>query len=220
MGQRVLIVDDDHFTRMALSAVLTSLGYEVVADVGSVINAMDVGRTMRPDLAVLDLDLGEGPTGIDLAHGLRGLLPNIGLVMLSSYADPRFIGKRSRPLPEGAVFITKQQLGDASVLDQAIQRALMLDSVDENQSTLPESDDNLVVKRQLTDTQIELMRLVAAGFSNAEIARRLWITEAGVNRAITRLVKQLDLDVTKERNPRVLIARTYAELAGRSVAHE
>ena len=72
----------------------------------------------------------------------------------------------------------------------------------------------------LTDTQIEMMRLIAAGYSNAEIAKRMWITEDGVNRAVTRLVKQLGLQVSKEHNTRVLISRAYAELAGRMVPGE
>ena len=65
-----------------------------------------------------------------------------------------------------------------------------------------------------------MMRLIAAGYSNAEIAKRMWITEDGVNRAVTRLVKQLGLQVTKEHNTRVLISRAYAELAGRTVPGE
>ena len=72
----------------------------------------------------------------------------------------------------------------------------------------------------LTDAQIEMMRLIAAGYSNAEIAKRMWITEDGVNRAVTRVVKQLGLQVDKEHNTRVLISRAYAGLAGRTVPGE
>lgn len=218
MDHGVLLVDDDDFTRMALTAVLASLHYDVVGQAATVAQAMDAARATRPTLAVVDLDLGEGPSGIDLAHGLRGLLPSIGLVMLSSYADPRFLGRRSRPLPEGAVFVTKQKLGDASVLRAALQRAYTFDS-----DTVDVVSDHGVAREApvaLSDTQIELMRLISAGLSNAEIARRMWITEAGVNRGVTRLVKQLGLVVTKDRNARMLIARAYADVAGRSVVHD
>ena len=213
MSQGVLIVDDDDFTRMALSAVVSSLGYEVLAHVGTVVEAMDAARAAPVDVALIDLDLGEGPTGIDLAHGLRSLRPTIGIVVLSSYVEPRFLGRRSRPLPNEAEFLTKQELGDPNVLGAALERALGLDigaRATVSSLALP----------SLSESQIEMMRLIAAGFSNAEIARRMWITEAGVNRAVTRLVKQLGLDVTRERNPRVLIARAYAELAGRSVVRD
>ena len=207
--QRVLLVDDDDFTRMTLRAVLVSLGYDVIGDAANVIAAMDLARSGRPDLAVIDLDLGEGPTGIDLAHGLRTLLPGIGLVMLSSYADPRFIGRRTRPLPDGTQYLSKQSVGDTRVLDEALHKSL--DRVD---TACPAEG------KSLTDAQIEMMRLIAAGYSNAEIAKRMWITEDGVNRAVTRLVKQLGLQVSKEHNTRVLISRAYAELAGRTVPGE
>ena len=205
-AHRVLLVDDDDFTRMTLRAVLISLGYDVIGDAGNVVAAMDLARAHRPALAVIDLDLGEGPTGIDLAHGLRTLLPGIGLVMLSSYADPRLIGRRTRPLPDGTQYLSKQSVGDASVLDEALRRSLDRDDA------APPADGT-----PLTDAQIEMMRLIAAGYSNAEIAKRMWITEDGVNRAVTRLVKQLGLQVSKEHNTRVLISRAYAGLAGRTV---
>lgn len=202
----VLLVDDDDFTRMTLRAVLVSLDYDVIGDAANVIAAMDLARAHRPALAVIDLDLGEGPTGIDLAHGLRTLRPGIGLVMLSSYADPRLIGRRTRPLPDGTQYLSKQSVGDASVLDEALRRSLDRDDA------APPADGTA-----LTDAQIEMMRLIAAGYSNAEIAKRMWITEDGVNRAVTRLVKQLGLQVSKEHNTRVLISRAYAGLAGRTV---
>ena len=205
-SRRVLLVDDDDFTRMTLRAVLASLDYDVIGDAATVIAAMDLARGHRPELAVIDLDLGEGPTGIDLTHGLRTLLPGIGLVMLSSYADPRLIGRRTRPLPGGTQYLSKQSVGDASILDEALRRSLDRDDA------APPADGTA-----LTDAQIEMMRLIAAGYSNAEIAKRMWITEDGVNRAVTRLVKQLGLQVSKEHNTRVLISRAYAGLAGRTV---
>lgn len=208
-SRRVLLVDDDDFTRMTLRAVLASLDYDVIGDSATVVGAMDIARAQRPELAVIDLDLGEGPTGIDLAHGLRALVPGIGLVMLSSYADPRLIGRRTRPLPDGTQYLSKQGVGDASRLDDALAKAL---DHEEGSS----SSDGMA----LTDSQIEMMRLIAAGYSNAEIAKRMWITEDGVNRAVTRLVKQLGLQVSKEHNTRVLISRVYAELAGRTVPGE
>ena len=206
---RVLLVDDDDFTRMTLRAVLASLDYDVIGDSATVVGAMDIARAHRPELAVIDLDLGEGPTGIDLAHGLRALVPGIGLVMLSSYADPRLIGRRTRPLPDGTQYLSKQGVGDASRLDAALARAL------DHEDTASPAEGTA-----LTDSQIEIMRLIAAGYSNAEIAKRMWITEDGVNRAVTRLVKQLGLQVSKEHNTRVLISRAYAELAGRTVPGE
>lgn len=206
---RVVIVDDDDFTRLTLSAVVRSLGHEVVGEARDPVGAIDAARAARPDAAIVDLDLGEGPTGIDVAHGLRNVLPHIGIVILSSYADPRLMGRRSRPMPPGSQYVSKQEVADASVIADALRVS----------TSRSESSDAGVSPVGLTDSQIEVMRLVAAGYSNAEIAKRLWLTEAAVNRAITRLVKHLRLEVTKELNARVLIAREYSSLIGKPVTH-
>jgi DNA-binding NarL/FixJ family response regulator len=69
----------------------------------------------------------------------------------------------------------------------------------------------------LSDAQVEIMRLIAAGYGNAEIARRMQMTEDGVNKAVTRLIRQLDLHVGAGRNARVLITQAYAEFTGRAI---
>ena len=75
--------------------------------------------------------------------------------------------------------------------------------------------------RQLNDMplskgQWEVLRLVAAGYTNAEIARRRSLTEDAVNKAITRLVRQLDIEVGKDDNARVLLAQAYNRITGRA----
>ena len=206
-GVRVLVVEDDAFTRMTLATVVHSLGHELVGQAATVVDAMDAARGARPDVVLVDLDLGPGPTGVDLAHGLRGLLPQIGVVVLSSYADVRVMGKRARPLPAGALFLSKQDLGDSSVLDEVLRASVDGDGA----RTRP------VVGVDLTTHQLELMRLVASGLSNDEIARRLWLTEPSVRRSITRVLRKLGIESSDATNARVQLARAYADLAGQSV---
>jgi DNA-binding NarL/FixJ family response regulator len=209
-GLRVLVVEDDAFTRMTLVTVVTSLGHEVTGQVGTVVDAMDEARTSRPDVVLLDLDLGAGPTGIDAAYGLRGLLPDVGIVVLSSYADARVMGRRARPLPPGALFVSKRDLSDVQVLEDAIRGSL-------------QTDAPVVGPRggvDFTDSQLELMRLVANGLSNDEIARRLWLTEPSVRRSITRLLRKLNIESSDTRNARVQLTRAYNELAGQVVRDE
>ena len=204
----MLIVEDDAFTRMTLATVVASLNSDVTGQAGTVVEAMDCARADRPDVALVDLDLGPGPTGIDVAHGLRGLLPEMGIVVLSSYADFRVMGKRARPLPAGALFVSTQDLADSAVLDEAMRASIT-----------GEGDGSWTGLRvDLTDQQLEIMRLVASGLSNDEIARRLWLTESGVKRAITRILRKLDIPATDATNARVMLARAYTDLAGRSVS--
>lgn len=206
---RVLIVDDDPFARTMLSSVVQGLGFEVVDTVGSFADGLAASRTHTPGVALLDLDLGEGPTGIDLAHAIRRHLPGVGIVFLSTYADPRLLG--SVPvLPDNALYLTKQEVADTSVLADA------LDTV----QGVARSSHSAVREQglaELTDSQIDVMRLIAAGYSNAEIARRLVIEEASVEKAVMRLIRQLDVRATRAENQRVMIAQAYFAVSGTRV---
>lgn len=204
MTGRVLVVEDDDFTRTLVSSLVTSLGYEVCADAASVAVAMSLAHEHRPDLAVLDLDLGEGPTGVHLAHGLRKLNPNIAIVMLSSYGDPSWMGQRRRP-PVGSRYVVKGDVSDTSVLANALADALS------SPLELQEAEES---RPPLSEGQWEILRLVAAGYTNAEIARRRSLTEEAVKKAVTRLVRQLDIEPGEEGNARVLLARAYTQMTG------
>ena len=200
-GVTALVVDDDGFTRTLVTSLVRSLGYTVCGSAAGVSDAMRLAIAHRPAIAVVDLDLGEGPTGIDLAHGLRRSDPDIALVMLSSYGDPRWAGVRKEP-PLGARWVVKSDVDDVTVLASALTAALERPAVAARERR---PDPGAPV----SESQMEILRLVAAGHNNAEIARRRSLTEHAVNKAITRLVRQLDIEVGGSANARVLLAREY-----------
>lgn len=200
----VLVVDDDSFTRALVSSLVESLGHRVCACVPTVVEAMDAARMRAPDAALVDLDLGEGPTGIDLAHGLRKMLPRIALVMLSSYGSPAWMGQRRQP-PAGTRYVVKGSVGDSRIVADALADALR----DPLSPVTVEAAPSI-----LTDGQWEVLRLVAAGYSNAEIAQRRTLTEEAVNKAVSRLLKQLSLDPGPGNNARALLTQAYFRLTG------
>jgi len=202
----VLVVDDDDFTRTLVATMVEAFGLDVVASASAVTEAMSLAHELQPDLAVVDLDLGEGPTGVDLAHGLRTLNANIALVMLTSYGHPTWMGQHREP-PPGTRYVVKGEVKDRQILADAISSAL----------ADPLANDASARRgTPLSESQWEILRLVASGFSNAEIARRRSITDDAVNRAISRLTKQLDIDAGKEGNTRVLLAQAYNRITGSS----
>lgn len=203
---RVLIVDDDDFTRTLVATLVESLGHEVISRVGSVNDAMLRADDSNPDLVIVDLDLGEGPTGVDLCHGLRKLLPNIAIVMLTSYGDPAWMGLR-REQVKGTRYVVKGSVNDPQILADAIASALA-DPLAEDVSHRRDTP--------LSEGQWEILRLVAAGYNNAEIARRRSLTEDAVNKSISRLVRQLNVEVKQGDNTRVLLTQTYNRLMGRA----
>lgn len=218
-GPRILLVDDDPFTRVTLSATLRDLGCVVVADADSVTSALRLTRQIPIDIALIDLDLGEGPTGVDLARGLRRLLPGLPIVMLSTYAEPRLIGANAPELPAGVVYVVKGSVTEPDVLGRAMR--LAVNSEVHTSATASafviRADDSM---KGLSDQQIEIMRLVAAGLSNSEIASRRSINERSVEKAVARIARSFGLEHSKSVNQRVLVAQAYAELTGRSGARK
>jgi len=108
------IVEDDPFARTMLVATLRSQGVEVVVETDTPALALEFARLHRPRVALLDLHLGEGPTGIDLAHALRSSDPRIGIVILTSFDDPRLLSTRLPDPPVGSRYLTKREV--ASIL--------------------------------------------------------------------------------------------------------
>lgn len=205
---KILLVDDDPFTLTMLASTLHTLGFTEITSSRTVTQAIVAATEASPNVAILDLDLGEGPTGIDLAHRLRKLNPIIGVIILSTYTEPRLIGTNQRPMPENSKYIVKQSISDTKVLLDAITNSVKSDFDPINAASLPPSTPISRIK----DTQIEIMRLVATGISNAQIAEMLVMKEASVEKAIARLIKQLDIKATTRQNQRVLIAQEYYRL--------
>lgn len=207
---KVMLVDDDPFTRMTLVATLDSLGFMVAGNVGTAKEALLLAAETRPDVAVIDLDLGEGPTGLDVARRLREMFPSIGLVVLSTYEEPRLMGFNQHPLPDDALYLVKRTVVDPEILGKALRMSVDDDFRQGTLRVLPK--DALGVT--LSDAQIDIMRLVAAGHSNAEIARQRSLTVPAVEKAIARLIKQLNLHASPDTNQRVAIAQAYFRLTG------
>lgn len=204
---RVLLVEDEPFTRTMLATALAALGIDVTAAVGSATDAVVWSLTAEFDVAVLDLDLGVGPSGIDVAYAMRERQRELGLVFLTSFTDPRLKDSGERPLPRGARFIVKSRLEDSTVLRDAI--------VDARRDPLRVADRGGGLGG-LTANQVDVLRLLAAGRSNADIADELGVSEKAVERTVQRVLDALAIDRAAG-NARVLATRAYAELAGKSL---
>lgn len=197
----VLVVEDTDFTRMLLVTAVDSLGYQAtgVADAGAAMRLVrGSSPTTAPAAALIDLDLGTGPTGADLARGLRKILPQLGIAILTSYEDPRLLGNLPE-FPPGTFYLTKSHLGDVETLRAVIEECMQ-------EPTTPRSTAK---PWHLSDGQLEVMRLVALGQSNAEIAKGLWLSVSAVEKSIHRLAQQLELPSVATANRRVLIAQAY-----------
>lgn len=210
---RVLVVEDNDFTRTTVCGALRDAGVHVVGDTGSAADALALAAQTAPHAALLDLDLGRGPSGIDIAVALRESFPAIGIVILTSYGDPRLTGRNVDHLPGGSVYLVKSDLTSTDALARAIGASMRLaaDAGSVSRSAMPAPRGSTA---GLTDAQVEVARMVAEGLSNAEIASRRGVSDASVERIIMRIARELGIESDSSTNRRVLIAREYLRQSG------
>lgn len=206
MGLRVAVLEDDGFTRLTLVSALRAIGLDVVIESGSPSEIVKQQGICRPQIALLDLHLGPGPTGLDVALQMRSINRHLGLVFISSFDDPRLLNPNLPALPDGSVYLKKSRINDMGVLKDAIKAAVDSGSPAPDQGTSPLA--------KLTNTQIETLKLMALGLSNVEIARRRFVTERSVEIAIARLAKKIGVEKDASINQRVHIANVYFRAIG------
>ena len=106
---KVLVVEDEEFTRTILSDSLEASGMRV-RSATSVAEALDVLLEFEPNAGVTDLHLGPGPDGVDLLERLGRDLPWVGQVVLTSHASVQVALGINRRIPERAVYLVKSRI--------------------------------------------------------------------------------------------------------------
>lgn len=205
MALDVLVVEDDNLTRITLTASLKASGIDTVYSAGSVTEAVELAKARIPSTALIDLHLGPGPTGLDLARQLRAMNSRIGIVILTSYDDPRLLGENPDFIPSGTAYLRKSDITDISSVTRALHHA-------PGNHRLASTNKSASLK--LTQTQLEILKLIAEGHSNSEIARRRGVSEKAIEATISRLATKLDLEKDSASNQRVHIARVYFRALG------
>ena len=215
---RVLVVEDEEFTRSLIVNALQSEGLDVVASTSSASYALKVAPRLDVDVALLDLNIGAGPTGLDLALGLRRLKPDIGIVFLTSYKDPRLLGGQQTMVPHGTIYIEKTGLSDLTKIRRSIEKAIVNGQISQNKSnvelkTLPRLSN-------LSNSQVEVIRLVADGLSNSGIAKQRGVTEKSVEQTLSRIMKKLNMPMDERKNRRVEIVKYFRYQTGVTTSDE
>lgn len=209
---KVMVVEDNSLLRTSLSDALAGDDIDVVASCATASEAVEELRRVTIDVLVTDLDLGEGPDGITLAHVVRRMHPLAGVVILTGYRDPRLVAGKLTQVPPGSEYVVKESVSSMQSLRMAIDRSIVRAArVD---AGLPGRSPDTGI--DLTDPQVETMRLVAEGLSNAEIAERRCVTVGAVEVSISRIARALGIPHDRAHNQRVLITREYYRLTGGS----
>ena len=116
----VMLVEDDDFTRSTVKSALVGQGLNIVYDTAFVKEGIEFAKKNRPDVAVLDYNLGKVPNGIDLANQLRKMQPEIGIVLLTAFLNPAELDSKISQLPAGSRYLVKHSVSDIKILVKEI----------------------------------------------------------------------------------------------------
>ena len=194
---RIVLVDDHEVVRLGLRTVLEDLeGVEVVAEAGSGEAAIAACERYEPDVVIMDIRM-PGKSGIQACQTIVERWPQTRVIMLTSYANDELIVEA---IQAGAVGYVLKQVGTAELiraLEAVRQGAASLDpSITQRvlammrQRTEPIPDPF----RDLTERELDILRLLATGKSNMEIADTLSLSEKTVRNHVSIILSKLHLN--------------------------
>jgi NarL family two-component system response regulator LiaR len=192
----VLLVDDHEMVRRGVRAFLqTRPDITVVAEAGSGEEAVRLAAEHAPDVALMDLIM-PGMDGVEATRRLTARSPRTNVVMLTSYHDDEHIFPAIRA---GALSYVLKEVGPEELAD-AVRKAAAGEAVLHPRVAARvvrelhgAQRDEPNAFRELSDRELEVLKLIADGLSNAEIAGRLYVSEKTVKSHVSNILGKLHL---------------------------
>jgi DNA-binding NarL/FixJ family response regulator len=211
---RVALADDDVLFRAGLASLLEHSGFAVAGQCGDASQLIALVRKQEPELVVVDIRMPpeHSTEGLDAARLIRAEFPEIAILVLSAHVEVEHAmdlltsGERSGYLLKSRVtdvedFIEtlKRIARGASVVDPILVQELV---------AARRVDDPLGV---LSPREREVLSLMAEGRSNSGISRKLWVTEATVEKHVRSILMKLRLPEADDVHRRVLAVLTFLD---------
>jgi DNA-binding NarL/FixJ family response regulator len=210
----VVLADDDVLLREGLASLLERFGFEVIGQCETSARLIELVRTHKPDLAIVDIRM--PPThsieGLEAARVIREEVPQTAILVLSAHVEVEHAmdllasGQRSG-------YLLKSRVTDVEEFVETLERV-----VKGGTAVDPVLVQELVAARrthdpleELSPREREVLALMAEGRSNAGIAHRLWVTEGTVEKHVRSVLSKLRLPETAEDHRRVLAVITFLE---------
>lgn len=218
MPQRVLIVNDDAFELSSLSAALRLHSVNVIGEAQTIPVAQNLFKSLQPDVVIIDIQFC-GEEGVALARSLRKDKADLGIILMTSCPDLRLLGLREKDIPLGSKIILKKSIADLLVIKDSIKLSINSLTTKEKMAwvdshgSLHENAFTSVLS-DFTDIQIETLRLLATGLSNAEIGRTRFVSEKSVEQIVARIAQHFNFLPDRTKNLRVLITGEYFKWLG------
>jgi DNA-binding NarL/FixJ family response regulator len=199
---KVVVADDHYLVREGTRRLLESSGaVEVLAAVESVDALLDAVERLRPDAVLTDIRMppNHQMEGIEAALAIRDRHPDVGVVVLSQYANSLYAFELFRGGTDGLAYLLKDRVGELNELLQALREVTAGRSMID-----PKVVEGLLARRHqlagsllatLSAREMDVLREMAQGKSNASIADALFISPSAVEKHINAIFAKLMLSV-------------------------
>ena len=210
---RVIVAEDVMLTRQGIVRLLQDAQIEVVAEAADGDSLLRQVRAHHPDAAIVDIKMPPTHTdeGLVAAQAIRAAHPDVAVLILSSYIEPRYAMQLLEDHPERVGYLLKDRVFDVAVVIDALRRLGDGESVVD-----PTIVARLFGRRrqasaldELTTREREVLGLLAEGLSNRAIAGRLVVTERTVEAHVKQIFLKLGLGANPDSHRRVLAVLAY-----------
>lgn len=215
---RVVIAEDEFLLREGISRILSDEGHEIVATAGDAEDLIGKVGAYRPDLVLTDIRMPPDFTddGLRAAKRIRQEFPGTAVVVLSQYVDATGAMDLLADGANGIGYLLKRRILNLEDFLDSVQR------VAAGGSSIDSDVISSMVRRevrdhkdggiaQLTPRRLEVLQLMAQGYSNARIARELFVTEKAIARSIALIFVSLDLPPDPDDHRRVLAVMRFLD---------
>ena|SRR5438105_9685204 len=207
LGESTAIIFDRHPLWLdAVEPVVNRLGIELVGKTTSPSTALDLVEEREPTLLILELTDEEGEEGgLEVLRKAQDLCPGLKAIVLSISDDPQHVDAAFEAGALAYVVKTAEPEDLASAIRQAFEPSIYLRGAPAGSAPREVRRDG--AGAELTRRELEILRLVAEGHSNAKLARMLWVTEQTVKFHLSNIYRKLDVSNRTE-------ASRWAQLNG------
>jgi DNA-binding NarL/FixJ family response regulator len=215
---RIAIAEDSGLFRSSLVLLLRSLGSEVTASVASGAELLPAIRASPPEAVILDIRMPPSfsDEGIRAAQEVRGLHPDVGILVLSTYAETSYASQLLETVRSGVGYLLKDNVTDADALMESLTRVAAGKTVVDPAIVrqLLGRNRKPSVTETLNERELAVLRHMAEGRSNLGIAKELFLSARTVENHVTNVFTKLGLTPSDTENNRVRAVLAFLRSPG------